>query len=413
MSDLIFLGDETSDLASGKQYAEFTKVILNFDTSEQDGQYVEAGEDGGAVMDVPLLAVTNSAYAQEIAENILEQLQGLIYQPYAAAEAMIDPAFELGDWVETGDVVGVIGEADELCDALYSADISAKSDGETDDEFIYQPSSERNVDRKIARTSASLKVEIDNVTAQVTEEAGAWQPDTEYFPGVIVIHGGKKYVCTEQHTSGDTFDADKWEETDKDRYYAFLKLKSDGLHIGNDDGETYINGASIKTGTIKTSQIVVDGSISFTGGLNDALEESKNPDYIKDTYIDHTKIVAPNVVGGEMFATGQGDSAGSNPAFYVCDGTTGTGGALAPNAPKGWLCYDKNGVEPDEAKNRVFLHSEPDVALKIEAGGNMSIEAGGSVFLESGLVLYDNVHYGTTLPSALTVPSGTLFFIVS
>lgn len=115
------------------------------------------------------------------------------------------------------------------------------------------------------------------------------------------------------------------------------------------------------------------------------------PDYIKSTYIGQTKILSPDIIGGMFYATGQGRNGGA--AYYIYNGVSGTGDSTIPVNMKGYISYDDNGAGTEEEdKQRVFFKSQPGVALKIEAGGNMSIEAkGGTIHIMSDVRFYGDV----------------------
>ena len=115
------------------------------------------------------------------------------------------------------------------------------------------------------------------------------------------------------------------------------------------------------------------------------------PDYIKSTYIGQTKILSPDIIGGMFYATGQGRNGGA--AYYIYNGVSGTGDNTIPVNMKGYISYDDNGAGTEEEdKQRVFFKSQPGVALKIEAGGNMSIEAkGGTIHIMSDIRFYGDV----------------------
>lgn len=115
------------------------------------------------------------------------------------------------------------------------------------------------------------------------------------------------------------------------------------------------------------------------------------PNYIKSTYIGQTKILSPDIVGGMFYATGQGRNGGA--AYYIYNGVSGTGDNTIPVNMKGYISYDDNGAGTEEEdKQRVFFKSQPGVALKIEAGGNMSIEAkGGTIHIMSDVRFYGDV----------------------
>ena len=115
------------------------------------------------------------------------------------------------------------------------------------------------------------------------------------------------------------------------------------------------------------------------------------PNYIKSTYIGQTKILSPDIIGGMFYATGQGRNGGA--AYYIYNGVSGTGDSTIPVNMKGYISYDDNGAGTEEEdKQRVFFKSQPGVALKIEAGGNMSIEAkGGTIHIMSDVRFYGDV----------------------
>ena len=210
-----------------------------------------------------------------------------------------------------------------------------------------------------------------------------------------------------------------------DDKYTELKTTVDGVTITDQSGTTKIKGSSIETDSIDTDAIRAD-QVNLTGAITwsdlsaaaqqrvDSGKGDDNPSYIKSSYIDSAKIVSPHIYGGDLYATGQGNAAGTNPAFYMSDGVTGSGANTEPNAPKGWLCFDKNGAGTAwEAAERVFLHSQPNVAIKIESGGNMSIDAAGFIHMQAPITLQSGVNYGTAAQrDAITPENGRIFFVV-
>lgn len=365
------LGTNRSGFVPGKPYAPYTHVIVNIDTSDGDTVSREAvsESDTGRTMEVTLFCVTDAEQAQAVADNLLEVLDGYVYQPFTAAKAWLDPALELGDGFAVSDLPVALLGSNAAFGPLYTAEIEAPCEDEIESEVPSEDSAKRAIERKIAAGKASLKIDIDAIIAQVTDGQGN---------------------------------------------YTALTLRSDGLHVGNAQGTVTIGSGSIH---------IPNGAISFGDGtLNGALQAAynntgggdPNPSYIHNTYISKTKVISPHVYGGDLYATGQGNAAGTNPAFYMSDGVTGSGANTEPNAPKGWLCYDKNGAGTEqEAENRVFLHSEPGVALKLDAGGDMSLEADDSIYLLSYLKLRKGVNYGTAAQrDAITPENGQIFFVV-
>ena len=83
-------------------------------------------------------------------------------------------------------------------------------------------------------------------------------------------------------------------------------------------GSTIINGANITTGTISADRINLTGAItwgdldnSVQNDINDAISTAEDayqiasgielPSYIKDTYIDSTRIESPTIIAGEFY----------------------------------------------------------------------------------------------------------------
>lgn len=221
----IDLGQSVASFSTGKQYATFGNVVFNFDSASGEKLSVRypTTEASGATMEAPLFAVTDSGYATTIAQNVLSALGSYQYAPYKAKDALIDPAMELGDGLTVNDLYSVIAEADEICDELYSASIGAESYEETKSEFIFKPSAERTIERKIAQSSASLRVDIDGIKAMVSGLAAPWQARHSYSVGDIVEHDGKFYRCIVAN-SDSTFNPSKWTEIDSGVIESILQL---------------------------------------------------------------------------------------------------------------------------------------------------------------------------------------------
>ena len=363
-TDTVAVGTDALDLSTTPAYDAIGIVHL---VVSEDAEY-RSPQSGGTGRNIEISCPWGT---QAMADNILMAIGGYVYQPLAVTTATeANPLWELGDGITVNGYASVIASMPTSFGLKYTADIEAPESEEINHEYPYQDKGTRTIERKIVQSSASLKVDIDAIIAQVTDGQGN---------------------------------------------YTALPLRSDGLHVGNAQGTVTIGSGSIH---------IPNGAISFGDGtLNGALQAAynntgggdPNPSYIHNTYISQTKVISPHIYGGDLYATGQGNTSGTNPAFYMSDGVTGSGGNTTPNAPKGWLCYDKNGAgTTQEAQNRVFLHSEPGVALKLDAGGDMSLEADDSIYLLSYLKLRKGVNYGTAAQrDAITPENGQIFWVVS
>lgn len=383
-ADTVAVGTDALDLSTTPAYDAIGVVHL---VVSEDAEYV-APQSGGTGRAIEISCPWGT---QAMANNILTAIVGYVYQPLTVTTATeANPLWELGDAVTVNGYTSVIASIPTSFGLKYTADIEAPESEEINHEYPYQDKGTRTIERKIAQSSASLRVDIDAIIARVQSAEGDISTLNVNVDSIIA------------------------QVTDGQGNYTALTLRSDGLHVGNAQGTVTIGSGSIH---------IPDGAISFGDGtLNGALQAAynntgggdPNPSYIHSTYISQTKVISPHIYGGDLYATGQGNTSGTNPAFYMSDGVTGTGGNTTPNAPKGWLCYDKNGAgTTQEAQNRVFLHSEPGVALKLDAGGDMSIEADDSIYFLSYLKLRKGVNYGTAAQrDAITPENGQIFFVV-
>lgn len=369
MSEKYYVGNDITSFSDNGKYKPISRVTLLVD----DENSLTAGDDTG----MELVASCPHA-TQAMVNSLLQTVKGYQYQAYEAGAANIDPAAELGDGVTVGGIYSPLSKLSD--DGRGYAGISSPGEAEMEDEYPSEGYITQEFNRKIAETRSAITKTSEEITLRVD--------------GI-------------------------------DDEYTELKTTVDGVTITDQSGTTKIKGSSIETDSIAANAIRAD-QVNLTGAitwsdLSDAAQQrvdsgkgDNNPSYIHSNYISKTKVISPHVYGGDLYATGQGNAAGTNPAFYMSDGVTGSGANTEPNAPKGWLCYDKNGAgTTQEAENRVFLHSEPGVALKLDAGGDMSIEADDSIYLLSYLKLRKGVNYGTAAQrDAITPENGQIFFVV-
>ena len=106
---------------------------------------------------------------QEIADNILQSIKGFQYQPMTANGALVDPSAEIGDGISANGVYSGIYSIGVKFNSNLPSDISAPSDEEIDEEFPYKSSQERKVERQNKEIRASLSIQADRITHEVTE----------------------------------------------------------------------------------------------------------------------------------------------------------------------------------------------------------------------------------------------------
>lgn len=138
------------------------------------------------------------------------------------------------------------------------------------------------------------------------------------------------------------------------------------------------------------------------------------PSYITSTGITRTTIKSPTIYGGTFHATGKGSSGYTTAAYYINNGYNESANELG--ALVGYLSFDTGGSgEVDQARTRVFLHSEAGYPLKIDSGSNMSLTAAGNIYLDSPVSMRAGVTYGTASQrTSISDPvAGQIFFQIS
>ena len=171
---------------------------------------------------------------------------------------------------------------------------------------------------------------------------------------------------------------------------------------------------NMNTSNDKYASYTYDGGISWTNAIKivgtdgaDGVDASAK-DYLFDTYIDFTKVASPMLFGGKIYATGIGENDGA--AYYIADGVQGRGSNTRPGDLLGWISYDNNGAgTPTQKRQRMFIHSEDEVAIKIESGSDMSLEANDRIYLMSYIMLALNKSFGYGSPPSDAV-DGQLYF---
>ena len=395
-----------SNFTLSKKYEAFGQVVFNFesdDGSTVSALYPDVDKPNGPVIETKMLGMTNSGYATTIAQNVYNTIKTYLYSPYKASDAILDPAMELGDGLTINGLYTVIAVLDETCDGLYSANIEAPSYEETDYEFVYQTKSDKNLERKLAKSTASMKIGIDSITQMVTGLAKPWISNTSYTVGEIVEHENKFYRCTVSN-SDSTFDPDKWTEIDNGVVESILQLAigkmtlsvnstasgssieltSGGITIESQrvyfqTDNLHISG-KLAASQIETTQLVVGDNIQM--GANATISWSKvtnqptilgtdDVDGQIATYIDGHSIQASTLKGQYVY-------------IYGSNGSTVYGTIYAGTNTVGTTALELNGSN----------------GLRLTSGGNTYLTGnnGGSI-----LIGYDTSGSGTATLSGVHI----------
>lgn len=125
---------------------------------DKNTQYFAGSSDGYVISGECAFAT------QEICNNVLSKLQGVLYRPLAARGVLLDPALEIGDSVNLGGIVTVLAQDDVILGAAMVSDVSAPLEEELEHEIPYQS---RSREQRMTATSFS---EIRKTTKEIALE---------------------------------------------------------------------------------------------------------------------------------------------------------------------------------------------------------------------------------------------------
>ena len=160
MSGKIFVGNSASGLTEADKLQPYSKVTVTDGTIS----YTSGDNPGRELtVSVPLLP---SIKGDTLAANILAAVKNYRYQPYEAADALLDPAAELGDGVTVGGIYGGIHAKTTTFSRLFRATVSAPAEEEIDNEYPYLSAQERDTVRQKKQTAQNT-ADIAGNTADI------------------------------------------------------------------------------------------------------------------------------------------------------------------------------------------------------------------------------------------------------
>ena len=245
MSDVINVRRALMSLEKQETFPGYSKVVI---AVSDDLEYF-AGADTGRVMRLECPWGT-----QEMANDILAKVRGFQYQPYAASDALLDPAAELGDGFSAGNVYGGIYKKDVSHGPLYTANVSAPGGEKINYKYEYKSPTARKIERQHKEVKASLAVMADQILAEVK----ARESDTESLTAALNIQAGKISAKVDRKggdnaSFGWSLTADGWTLTSNGG--TVLKADKSGLSVTGKITATsgVIGGLTIKDGYLSTN----------------------------------------------------------------------------------------------------------------------------------------------------------------
>lgn len=340
LSDKTFVGLDITGFENTGKYRPVSRVTLMVD----DENVYTAGDDTGLELTASCPHAT-----QEMVNALLAQLQGYQYQSFTADAANLDPAAELGDGVTVNGVYSIISQLDD--DGKGFPDISSPGEVALEEEYPAAGPMTQEFNRQIAETrsqitktaeeirlevkneleglSASFSVQLDSITSQITGLDGQVSTIEQTVSSITSqIQGINGDISSiEQYVDSITLSVTNGSDSSTIQLKAgsttisSASITFNGMVTFNDlstAGSTVINGANITTGTIGADRINLTGAItwgdldnSVQNDINDAISTAEDayqiasgielPSYIKDTYIDSTRIESPTIIAGEFY----------------------------------------------------------------------------------------------------------------
>lgn len=299
--DKVFVGSRVSDLDTNAPPARISRVNLLVDGERM----YTAGDDAGRTIEKTCPWAT-----QAMANRVLARVREVDYRPFSAADAMLDPAAELGDGITVGGMYSVLAREAVTFDGLYSSDIAAPGGDEVEDEYPYKSRAQRQSDRELARIRSQILKTADSIILQVEAVDGRVAAIRTFVDNITlsVANGSTSSTITIKSGNIDL---------------ASQTISMSGLvtYTGLANGTTTINGGCIQTGLISANRLDLTGSITFSdlsrsvqNDINDAYAMAEDAQalagdlddtvsgwtYRGTTYIDGSKLMTGTVMASQL-----------------------------------------------------------------------------------------------------------------
>lgn len=209
MNNKLWVGQDALSFTAYAEAPAITQIILATDENAEDAFY--AGTEGYS------LTVYCPWATQQMANDLLAKAQGFQYQGFEATMAKLPGNAERGDGVSIGGVYGMLADRTLYFNPGMNSDVSAPYEEEVNHEFQYVSQIQQDYNRVIAQVRASLIVDIDNITQQVTGINGE---------------------------------------------VTALKVTLDGVTITDSSGTTLINGSKIETSELHVNAANITGQLT-------------------------------------------------------------------------------------------------------------------------------------------------------
>ena len=294
-----YLGKSVATLDASPEFQPVSQIILIVD----ENTTYTAGNTTGRTLTAECPWGT-----QAMANAMLARLNGYIYRPYDATDALLNPAMELGDAVNVGDdIFGGIYKRGINFNGLLTAEISAPQDEELDHEYPWASPEQRQIDRNykvvndlIEANYSELSVQASQISASVTQVSN----------DVTALDNSKLNAKQTSNTMSWSLDANGFyinnAKTANSSNYKF-KVDSNGASVNGTIVATAgsIGGFTIKNGYLTTNTSRTSHSGTQSGILLNASGLSMGNGSKRTFYVSNTgALTATNAtIEGNIKAT--------------------------------------------------------------------------------------------------------------
>lgn len=413
----VFVGARVSDLDTNAPPARISRVNLLVDSERM----YTAGDDTGRTIEKTCPWAT-----QAMANRVLARVREVDYRPFSAADAMLDPAAELGDGITVGGVYSVLAREAVTFDGIYSSDIAAPGGDEVEDEYPYKSRARRQSARELARIRSQILKTADSIILQVEAVDGRVAAIKTFVDNITlsVSNGSTSSIITIKSGNIDL---------------ASQTISMSGLvtYTGLANGTTTINGGCIQTGLISANRLDLTGSITFNdlsrsvqNDINDAYAMAEDAQalagdlddtvsgwtYRGTTYIDGSKLMTGTVMASQLLGgyVGLLDSR-EREVGGISIAYTSTGYGIELSSDTGGIRINPSGNFWVDANYGVFGITESGIVCGADcvpySSGRYSLGAGGlywtDIYAENDVINTSdrnrkkNIQYGLDRYSAL------------
>lgn len=391
-----YVGQKALTANTYRIYEPITQVVLWLDNNNCH----VAGDDSGRVIEADCPYAT-----QEMAEAVLQQLNGYVYRPVEADGARITPIAELGDAITVNGIYTQLGYQNIRFSNGEVMDIAAPGGGETLHEYQVQGELSKDFEHQIAEThseitktaeeirlevsneieglSSSFSVQLDSITSTVQGQNGQISQIQQTVDSIsstvngldgqissieqkvdsirLSVSNGSTSSTISLQVNGITIDSEN--------------ITMNGLvtYTGLANGTTTINGGCIKTGTIDAEYLNLTGAITF-GDLSSSVQNDITNASTDAAEAKTAAQNAENTVSGWTY-----------PNSTYIDGSQIMTGTVMASILQGGTINILDIYEDIAGTITVTPASSANAAIEIESKGALRLLAGdGAVYIENG-----------------------------